>query len=115
MLSTIERRRAKVKPQGDGSQVGELGARAAQSVPQVRLAEAKHSHQFDEVFRATLDQIIQDAKASGLSMQRLAKLAGISRAQFSRWRTTLPLTVQTITKLQIQVRLSTHSRPPASA
>ena len=59
---------------------------------------------FEEVFKATLDQIRDEALGSGWTLQRLSKEVGMSRAQFARWRKSPPATIQAVTKLQAAVR-----------
>ena len=59
---------------------------------------------FDELFKAALDEIRDEALRSGWTLQHLAKHVGISRAQFTRWRKCPPVTIKAVAKLQAALR-----------
>lgn len=85
-------------PTPSRSEVEAAKARALNNPAPVSTAIT--SRPFDEQFQTVLRKISEDALLEGISLKDLASEAGISRAQFSRWRRETPLTIRTVTKLQ---------------
>lgn len=55
---------------------------------------------FDAVFQASLDRIIREAKAAGLSVSALCRRAGISRTTPDRWRQESPETIRLLARME---------------
>jgi hypothetical protein len=55
---------------------------------------------FDVLFCEALEKIVDDARELGVPLIDLSEEVGISRAQFSRWRTRAPATIQAMARLQ---------------
>ena len=87
-----------------GAGNGEVGLERAQAEMQTSYAKPDRQRPFDKTFQTALAQIERDAKASGLTLKKLAEEAQISRTQFARWRNQAPGTIQVMTKLQALVR-----------
>jgi hypothetical protein len=92
------------KPPRRAPRRGKASVESVEVAAPARPAMASRQRPFDEVFQAAVDQIYRDAKASRLPLIRLAEEAGISRAQFARWKKKTPLTIKLVTELQALAR-----------
>ena len=72
--------------------------------PKKKKPKPKHvPGPFERAFRAQLDKIEEDAKASGANMTIGCKAAGISRAGPVRWRNNVPTTIKLMDRMSAVV------------
>jgi hypothetical protein len=70
---------------------------------------------FEQVFRATLDELQQDAKAAGMSLTSVCRAAGVARATPDRWRQSPPKTIRVLAKMQDTVAAHAAAKATADA
>lgn len=54
----------------------------------------------EQVFRESLDELQEDAKAAGMNLTSVCKEAGVARATPDRWRQNTPKTIRVLAKMQ---------------
>lgn len=59
---------------------------------------------FDAVFQVSLERLLAEAKAVGLSVSALCRRAGASRTTPDRWRQQAPETIRLLAKMQTIVQ-----------
>ena len=65
-----------------------------------KISPEKVMSDFDEVFQHALEQIKADAKAVGMSLTEVCRLAGVARASPDRWKERSPKTIEMMKAMQ---------------
>lgn len=58
---------------------------------------------FEDEFKRRLDDLVERAKAAGMTVSALCKKTGTARATPDRWRKQAPLSIKLVDKLEAEV------------